>query len=77
MLRMMRKRSGSSTIIGRIFLATGLYFFLVAAKIESGDQKRKVDVGPAGVESAKMLRGAEAGLETDGKGAWFDVLREI
>ena len=75
MLRMMRKRLGSWTVMGRIFRATGLYFFLVAAKIESGDRKRGVEVGPAGVESAKILSGVEVELENDGKGACVGVLR--
>jgi hypothetical protein len=35
MFRTMRKRSGSSAMTGRVFKATGLYFFF-AARIDKG-----------------------------------------
>ena len=72
MVRIIRNHSGSWTVIGRIFLATGLYFFLVAAKIERGVRSCAVER----VESAKMSMGSgEEELKFEGKGVCLDVSR--
>lgn len=54
MVRVMRYLSGSSVITGRTFFATGLYFFLPAAKTGSGSGI-VVDV----VEVSKAADGSE------------------
>ena len=56
-LRMIRKRSGSSTAMGLIFLVTGLYFFFATTPFRDGIISAKVDCGGSEVVLAVAKRG--------------------